>query len=332
MKAPWYALFELRHNLAQPVVWWTTVALVSLLALAPLALAALRLAGKSDDKLNRELWKRYLSWLVMVPLLLTTVLLGPAWTIAGAALLGLFCYREFAQVTGLRREWSVHLPVLAGIVALFFAALDHWYHFFMALFPLTITVIAAATILVDRPEGYLRRVALGIAGFMLFGGAWAHVGFLANDPNYCQYVILLLVSVQINDIFAYICGKTFGRRKLCPNTSPNKTIGGALGAVVLTTLVVCFLGSQVFAGTPLARPGALIGLGVLLSIAGQLGDLMLSSIKRDLDIKDMGELIPGHGGLLDRFDSVLLAAPALFHLIHYYIGVGADQPTRIISG
>lgn len=331
MKSPWYHLFELRHNFAQPVVFWITIVLAAALGLTPLIFVVLQQAGKVDAKLSTELWKRYFSWLVMVPLLLLPVLLGPVWTIAGSALLGLFCYREFAGVTGIRRELSVHVPVLIGIAALTFAAFDHWYNFMMALFPLTITVIAAATILVDRPQGYLQRVALGIAGFMLFGGAWAHVGFLANDPLYCGYIILLLVSVQLNDIFAYICGKTFGQRKLCPQTSPNKTIGGAVGAVVLTTIVTFLLGKCVFAGTPLAKPGALIALGVLLSCAGQFGDLMLSSIKRDLGIKDMGDLIPGHGGLLDRFDSVLLAAPVFFHLINYYIGVAVDQPARILS-
>lgn len=331
MKSPWYQLFELRHNVDQPVVFWTTIVLAALLAITPVIFVVLRAAGKTDAKLNAELWKRYLSWLVMVPLLAVPVLLGPVWTMAGTALLGAFCYREFAGVTGLRSEPSVHIPVLVGIAALTLAVFDNWYNFFAALFPLTITVIAATTILVDRPQGYLRRVALGTAGFMLFGGAWAHVGFLANDPKYCGYVILLLVSVQLNDIFAYICGKTFGSRKLCPQTSPNKTVGGALGAVVLTTIVVFLLGKSVFAGTAMARPGALVALGMLLSVAGQLGDLMLSSIKRDLGIKDMGDLIPGHGGLLDRFDSVLLAAPVLFHLIKYNIGVAVGEPVRLIS-
>lgn len=69
-----------------------------------------------------------------------------------------------------------------------------------------------------------------------------------------------------------------------------------------------------------------------ICVGGQLGDLMLSSIKRDLGIKDMGTLIPGHGGLLDRFDSLLLVAPAVFHYVRYFIGIGLDQPARILSG
>ncbi len=87
-----------------------------------------------------------------------------------------------------------------------------------------------------------------------------------------------------------------------------------------------------FAGTPMAEPVHLIALGAMISIVGQLGDLMLSSVKRDLGIKDMGHTIPGHGGLLDRFDSLILVAPAVFHYIHYFSGVGVDQTPRCFLG
>jgi phosphatidate cytidylyltransferase len=75
----------------------------------------------------------------------------------------------------------------------------------------------------------------------------------------------------------------------------------------------------------------LIGLGALTSIAGQFGDLTLSSIKRDLGIKDMAATIPGHGGLLDRFDSILLAAPVVFHYLRYFMGVGENQPQHVFT-
>jgi phosphatidate cytidylyltransferase len=136
----------------------------------------------------------------------------------------------------------------------------------------------------------------------------------------------------MNDIFAYIVGKTMGRRKLAPNTSPNKTLGGALGALVLTTTLAAFLGHFAFIGTAMDHPGKLILVGFILSFTGQLGDLTLSSIKRDLGIKDWAATFPGHGGLLDRFNSLLFAAPAVFHYIGYIQGVGLDQPSRIITG
>jgi len=128
--------------------------------------------------------------------------------------------------------------------------------------------------------------------------------------------------VELNDIFAFCCGKFFGRRKLAPQTSPGKTWGGALGAFVLTTALFAAVGASAFAGTVLATPVHLLTMGALLSFTGQLGDLVISSVKRDIGIKDMGATIPGHGGLLDRFDSLLFVGPALFHYVNYFVGVG----------
>ena len=139
-------------------------------------------------------------------------------------------------------------------------------------------------------------------------------------------------GVWVNDVFAFLCGKTLGKRKLVPNTSPNKTVAGHLGALMLTTPLVATIAHFTFAGTALDTPLRLVVLGALTSITGQLGDLLLSSIKRDLGIKDMSDLIPGHGGVLDRANSLLLAAPAVFHYVHYVVGVGVGEPTRVLTG
>jgi phosphatidate cytidylyltransferase len=105
-----------------------------------------------------------------------------------------------------------------------------------------------------------------------------------------------------------------------------------LGALVLTTLLVMGLGYFVFEGTDIAHPIHLAILGLLVSILGQFGDLVLSSMKRDLGIKDMAATIPGHGGMLDRFDSVILVAPAVFHYYNYFKGVGIDRVPNILTG
>jgi phosphatidate cytidylyltransferase len=119
---------------------------------------------------------------------------------------------------------------------------------------------------------------------------------------------------------------------LAPNTSPNKTLAGSIGALLLTTALVAVVGRAIFRGGDLGEWPSLLLLGALLSIAGQMGDLTLSSIKRDLGIKDMGSVIPGHGGVLDRANSLLLSAPAVFHYVGYFRGFGLDQPTRILLG
>lgn len=219
-----------------------------------------------------------------------------------------------------------------GILLVNFAALDNWYGLFTALAPLTVGAIAVVSIARDDPKGYIQRVGLGIFGFMLFGVCLGHLSFFANDPRFRQIIFWIVLCVELNDVFAFICGKSFGYRKLAPNTSPNKTVGGALGALILTTLLAAVLERLVFRGTEIGTWSDALTLGAMISILGQLGDLLLSSIKRDIGIKDMAATLPGHGGVLDRFNSLLLVSPAVFHHVGYHLGVGLNEPYRIFSG
>jgi len=317
---------------AHPVTLWIVGATLGLLLLAAAVIGLLTVTGRASPALRRELWLRLGSWCILLPLMLGPVLLGRVWTIGAVTLLGLACLREYDRAMGLFREYLIVGVVVLGILLVNFAALDHWYGFFTALWPLTVGVIAIASLPLDRPAGYVQRTALGIFAFMLFGAGLAHLGYMANDPGYRPIVLLLLTAVALNDVAAFTFGKLIGGRKLLPATSPNKTLSGALGALVTTSVVVALLAGAIFAGTPMGHPALLLLFGAIVSIAGQCGDLMLSSIKRDLGIKDMGVLLPGHGGVLDRFNSLLLVAPAAFHFIGYYVGFGLDQPTRLITG
>lgn len=325
-------LFGASRAFDHPVAKWISIGVGAALVVALLVIAILSAVGVVKDPFRKELWKRTLAWAVMAPLMIGPVLLGAAWTIGAVTILSLACYAEFARATGLFREKLVSAVVAIGILVVNFAAFDHWYGFFVSLFPLTVIVIAAVSILPDDPKGYLQRVALGVLAFMLFGSSLGHVSFMANDAHYRPIVLMLLLGVQLNDVFAFCAGKTLGRRKIVPNTSPGKTLGGHLGALVLTTPLIAVIAHYVFPGTALDKPGWLLLLGALVSISGQLGDLMLSSIKRDIGIKDMGNTIPGHGGVLDRVNSLLLAAPAVFHYVQFFVGFGIDQPSRIVTG
>ncbi|MBL6455449.1 phosphatidate cytidylyltransferase [Belnapia sp. T6] len=317
---------------AHPVTVWIVGATLGLLLLAAAVIGLLSATGRASPALQRELWLRLGSWCILLPLMLGPVLLGRVWTIGAVTLLGLACLREYDRATGLFREYLIVGVVVLGILLVNFAALDHWYGFFVALWPLTVGVIAIASLPLDRPSGYVQRTALGIFAFMLFGAGLAHLGYMANDPGYRPIVLLLLTAVALNDVAAFTFGKLIGGRKLLPATSPNKTLSGALGALVTTSVVVALLAGAIFADTPMGHPALLLLFGAIVSIAGQCGDLMLSSIKRDLGIKDMGVLLPGHGGVLDRFNSLLLVAPAAFHFIGYYVGFGLAGPTRLITG
>jgi len=330
--ATWSRLFSFSRAFEHPVTVGLTVAVAAIAVVTPLAIRTLERAGKTTPELRRDLWTRYFSWLVLIPLIAGPILLGAAWTIAAVAAMSLLCYREFARATGLFREKAVSLVVVLGIVAVMLSALDHWYALFVALFPLGLGAIAACAILRDEPRGYIQRVGLGFLGFSFFGACMGHLAYFANDEAFRPMILLLIFCVQMNDVFAYVIGKTLGRHKLAPNTSPRKTVEGAAGALILTTTLAAFLGHLTFRGTPMDTPLRLILFGALLGATGQLGDLTLSSIKRDLGIKDMGAALPGHGGVLDRFNSVLLAAPTVFHFVGYHIGVGLTSDARIFTG
>src|SRR5690606_2612513 len=118
--------------------------------------------GVLSDKLNGELWQRYLSWLVIIPAMTLPVLAGAGWTILAVGLLSVFCYREFTRAPGVPRDRRVEAAVYVGIVLLTCAALDNFYDFFTALFALGIVAIAVAAIMADRPQGFIQRAAVGM--------------------------------------------------------------------------------------------------------------------------------------------------------------------------
>lgn len=318
-------LFNPARAFDHSVTVCVTAGIVAALLLSPVVITWLERSGRISETHRRELWLRWRSWLVMTPLLIGPILLGAAWTILGVGFLSLFCYREYARATGLFREKVISAMVAIGIVLVTLAVVDNWYRLFVALTPLMIFMILTVALFADRPQGYVQRTALGVLGFVLLGSGLGHLGYLANDAQYRPLILLVLVSAEMNDIFAYLVGKTFGHIPLCPNTSPKKTVAGSLGGLVLTTSLVVFLGRSVFAGTVLESWHHLVTLGIVISVVGQLGDLMFSSIKRDLGIKDFDVTIPGHGGLLDRFDSIVPIASVVFHYVNYFVGVGDGQ-------
>lgn len=325
-------LFGMSGAFDSPITLWGTVAVAALLLASPLIVLLLSKAGKIDAANRKELLLRCGSWAVIAPALLVPVLLGAAWWVGVMFVLSVMCLREFGRITGVFRDPMVMGAATLGLAALYFAVLDNWYTMFVAVTPITAVAIMAAAVLSDRPKGYVQRVALGILGFTLFGTGLGHLAYFANDAQFRPILFIIIAAVEGNDVFAYLCGKTFGRRKLCPNTSPNKTVAGAVGAVICTTTLVVVLGHFMVADGMMVWWLHLILAGALLSIAGQMGDLVLSSIKRDIGIKDTGTLLPGHGGLLDRFDSLLLASPVIFYFVAYFRGVGLDQPARIFTG
>jgi phosphatidate cytidylyltransferase len=142
------------------------------------------------------------------------------------------------------------------------------------------------------------------------GAPLAHLGLFPRSRYGVILVLIAVVGPWISDSGAYFAGRFFGRRLLFPSLSPNKTIEGGIGGLLCTMLVVGVVSYQ-FLDFTLAK-AAVIGAGV--SIFSQCGDLFESMLKRILDVKDLGHFLPGHGGILDRVDSLLFTAPAVYYI------------------
>lgn len=157
----------------------------------------------------------------------------------------------------------------------------------------------------------------GAAGLLgtLYLGLFIYFYLLRTLPHGWVWLLLLLVATWASDTAAYFVGKKFGRRKLAPALSPGKTVAGALGGAG-GSLAAAWIFTLAYPFLPVAQ---VLLLGLLIGIAGQLGDLWESVLKRTAGIKDTGALIPGHGGVLDRFDSMLFTAPLVYYFLVWFI-------------
>ena len=165
--------------------------------------------------------------------------------------------------------------------------------------------------LAGKPEIRTLRAVLAVLLMALWVGVpLAHLGLFPRSRYGEILVLIAVVGPWVSDSGAYFAGHLFGRRLLFPSLSPNKTVEGSLGGLLLTILVVGFVSYQ-FLDFSLAK-AAVIGAGV--SIFSQSGDLFESTLKRILDMKDLGHFLPGHGGMLDRIDSLLFTAPAVYYI------------------
>ena len=171
--------------------------------------------------------------------------------------------------------------------------------------------------LIKHKEMDLAKILTGICAVPFLSFVFVFMGGIINVKNGVYYILLLFVFSSGCDMGAYFTGVTIGKHKLCPELSPKKTVEGAIGGIfttILLTLVVVFIFKN-HIDISTAKIVATILLSVPLCIIGMMGDLFASAIKRSVGIKDYGNLIPGHGGILDRFDSILMISPVLYGLI-----------------
>jgi phosphatidate cytidylyltransferase len=252
----------------------------------------------------------------MLPPLFALLWLGIPYWIAGVAALSAFGFREFARATGLALLWPYAAIVYALIVGLALCSIFKNYGLFMAL-PIWATALTLTIpVLTGSYENALRNVGAATIGIVYFAWFPAHLGFLGQSDYGLGYVLFVVLATQFNDVIAFLAGKLFGKTHWT-RISPNKTLEASIIAL-FASIALAFANWKIafphFEWWLVALAGLIVGLG------GQVGDLVMSAFKRDLGIKDFGETLPGHGGVLDRMDSLIWVAPLFFHTARFFHG------------
>ncbi len=260
--------------------------------------------------------KPYLTWLVLIPMFMLPLWLGPAaWAIA-IALISIYGFKEFARGTGLYEQRPYCVLLYLVILGLAFSTIKRDYGLFMALPIWGVAFLTTIPIFQNRYEGAIQNIALSVIGLVYFGWFAGHLGYLAQSDYGYGYVLFVLIATQLNDAMAFLWGKLFGKTTWTV-LSPKKTIEGSLLALV-SSIAIAFI------NWPIAFPHfqwwLVLLIGLVVGAGGQVGDLVMSTFKRDLGIKDFGTLLPGHGGILDRIDSLLWVAPLFLHIARFFHG------------
>lgn len=256
---------------------------------------------------------RIISALILVPLLYAVYSGGWILKIAGF-IIGLMALKEFYNAfNGLEIKPSFTIGLVSSIILYLFIFLNILDQLWLLWIFITILLILLTILVKKNPwvkDGAV--TALGIFYVVFFS---FHVILIDGIEKYNVMLWLVFVTAFITDTFAYFSGYLFGKHKLWPEISPKKTIEGAIGGVAGSIVISALFGYFM-------APDLLIHyiiIGFIGSIAGQAGDLIASAFKRRIGIKDFGELIPGHGGILDRFDSILLTGPIIYYYIILFI-------------
>lgn len=300
------------------------VGVVGILMLATTVGIALKVAiahgapHTAIDNLN----SRVKAWWMMAAVIGVALAMGKSGVIALFAFVSFVALREYATIAPTRRgdHWALLVSFFVVLPFQYFLIWLEWYGFYSIFIPvyafLVLPMLAAVSADI---RNYMQRTATLQWGLMISTFCLSHVPALLtlNIAGYegrnAFLIVYLVFVVQLSDVLQYVWGKLLGRRKIAPEVSPSKTVEGLVGGVVCATLV----GAGLWWITPFSPlQSAVISLGITL--LGFLGGLVMSAIKRDRGIKDWGTLIEGHGGMLDRLDSVCFSAPIFFHIVRYW--------------
>jgi len=294
---------------------------VGVLLVAASALVALLTLLKPAKDFS-ELKLRVRTWWIMSAVFLGALAFNRIGILCFFAFLSFLALKEFLSMIPTRRadRRVLFWAYLAIPVQYLWIHMD-WYGMFLVFIPVYMFLfMAMRTVLIQETDGFLKAVGtlhwgLMVSVYALSHGAWlallkptngAHGGGLG-------LLLMLVFLTQFNDVSQYIWGRTLGRTPALPKVSPKKTMEGLLGGVATTVTLAVLLAPRF---TLLTKSESLMA-GLIIGFGGFIGDVVISAVKRDLHLKDSGQLLPGHGGILDRVDSLFFTTPLFFHFVKY---------------
>ena len=306
-----------------PQLGWAFAGVLALLTISTLIGLALKAAIKKPEAQATigNLNARIGAWWIMSLIFALTLVISPIGSFVLFGLMSFLALREYVTLLPTRRAdhrtlfWTFFLftPLQYFLIAI------QWYGMFAILIPVyAFLFVPTRLAIAGDTESFLERASTIQWGLMIcvYCLSYAPALLMLKIPGYGPDAKLLLYLVlvdQLSDVLQYVWGKMIGRHKIAPVVSPNKTWEGFVGGVLSATLI----GTALWWMTPF-RPAVAAAVSLTITLMGFAGGLTMSAIKRDRGVKDYGTLIKGHGGILDRMDSMCFAAPIFFHLVRYF--------------
>ena len=304
-------------------VLWTLAGSLAFLATASVVVFAHAATHPHGD--HREIVQRTRTWWAIAIIFTASLVIG---RVASLGLLGLISFlalKEYLSIIPMRRvDRRVLLWAYLSVPIQYLWVAIGWYEMALVFIPVFVFVaLPIRMMLRGQTRGFNCAVGTLHWGLMATVYCPSHLALLLVPPTQ-QYLVgggaglllFLVLLAQLSDVAQYCCGTLFGRHKVAPRISPNKTWEGLVGGFAVTAVLSPLLAPWL---TPFDVKEAMAA-GILIAIAGFAGDLAISALKRDLGIKDSGHLLPGHGGVLDRIDSLIFSAPLFFHftrILHF---------------
>lgn len=295
--------------------------LLAILVVASAIGFALHLKFAGTNETVRNLNARIKAWWIMVAVLFSALVLGKYATIVVFGFASFMALREFLTLTPTKKSdyWPLFIAFFIALPVQYWLLWTEWYGLYSIFIPVYVfALISAASALSQDTDDFLSRNARTQFAVMtcIYGVSHAPALLMLDIPGFeghnAQLLFFFTFIVQISDVLQYVFGKLFGKHKLAPRLSPAKTWEGLIGGGLATTLI----GGALYFVTPFS-PLAAAAMAALIVVCGTLGGLVMSGVKRSLRAKDWGSGIAGHGGYMDRLDSLSFAAPVFFHFVRW---------------